>query len=223
MQPSQILAQLLDIPFTFQRPGAPYSWTIASLAGGEAGYAQASDGVVAMAAGIPTAQGPWLGVWGEIYDLPRLAGEADAAYAARILFTLASPVGPPLAIQTWSQLFFQTSGIFVTEAFPTVGYSISLPAGLSTSSLAAWVSGLARIRPAGVPISVFSQTGPLMLGTYSYIGASGFAGSYLGAGVSPAGISIGASTLNARPSIPTLLLTDPLLNGQINLSLPATL
>lgn len=223
MNPAQALAQLLDIPFTFQRPGAPYSWTIASLAGGEAGYTQASDGVVGMASGIPTAQGPWLGVWGEIYDLPRLAGEADAAYTARILFTLASPVAPPLAIQAWSQLFFQTSGIFVTESFPAVGYSISLPAGLPAATVSAWVSGLARIRPAGVPFLIFTQTGPLMLGTYSYIGGSGFAGSYLGAGVSVSPVTIGAATLNARPSIPTLLLTDPLLNGQISLSLPSSL
>lgn len=223
MNPAQVLAQLLDVPFTFQRPGAPYSWMIASLAGGEAGYTQASDGVVGMASGIPTSQGPWLSIWGELYDLPRLAGEADAAYAARILFTLASPVAPPLAIQTWSRMFFQTSGIFVTEDFPSVGYTISLPAGLSASSMAAWVSGLARIRPAGVPFLVALQTGPLMLGTYSFIGGSGFAGSYLGAGVSPAGLSIGAATLNALPSIPTLLLTDPLLNGQISLSLPSSL
>lgn len=223
MDPAAVLAQLLDTPPTFQRPGAPYSWVMGGLAAGEAGYTQASDGVVGMSSGIPTSQGPWLSTWGEIYDLPRLAGEADAAYSARILFTLAAPVAPPLAIQSWSRLFLQTSSVFVGEAFPNVGYTISIPAGLPAATITAWLSGLARIRPAGVPFQVLIQTGPLMLGTYSFIGGSGFAGAYLGVGSTPVTASIGASTLNARPSISTLLLTDPLLNGLLGLKLPATL
>lgn len=223
MQPAQVLAQLLDTPQTFQRPGNPYSWLMASLAAGHSQYAQASDGAVGMASGIPTAQGPWLTVWGQIFNLPRLNGEADAAYAARILYTLTSPVAPPLAIQAWSRLFLNSPSVYVTESFPVVGYSIVIPPGLPTTLVGEWTQGLARIRPAGVPFTVLSQTGPLILGAYSYIGGNGFAGAYLGAGVTPLTGAIGASTLNASPAIATPLLTDPLLNGQITFGLPSTL
>ncbi len=220
MTPAQALAQLLDIPPPFQRPGSPYQWILSSLAGAEALYTQASDGVQPMVASISTAQGPWLSVWGEVFDLPRNPGEADAAYRARILFTLTSPVGPPLAIQAFSRLFLGSPEVYVTENLPAVGYTISITTNSSSALLDAWILGLARIRPAGVPFLVGYQTNPLMLGTYSYVGASGFAGSYLGYGSAVELVGVPFQTNNAAPSVPDLLLTDPLLNGTLTLGLP---
>lgn len=217
-----VLDQILDIPPAFRRPSVPYSWLVGSLAGGITSYTQASDGGELPVAGIPTAFGAWLDVWGQIYNLPRLGGEADAAYQARIVYTLTSPVVPPLAIQTWSRLFLGTNAVYVTESLPTVGYAISIPAGLPVTLIQNWISGLVRIRPAGVPFTVNTQVGPLMLGTYSYIGSTGLAGAYLGAGASRLNLSAGTSTLNATPAIATVLLTDPLLNGGVSLGLPGT-
>ena len=60
-----------------------------------------------------------------------------------------------------------------------------------------------------------AQTAPLMVGTYSFIGAPGFAGSYLGFGTQPIALQIGPNTNNAAPLASEVLLVDPLLNGQV--------
>ncbi len=220
MTPAQVLAQLLDLPPTFKRPGVIFTQIYNSLAAGEASYALASDGSIPPQT-MPRALGPWLTVWGQIFGIPRLAQEADLAYSARIRNSLTSPVGTPQAIQAWSRYFLNSTQVTVVENLNSgVGYVIEIPAGLPTQLLENWLESLDRIRPAGVPFSVVLQTNPLMLGTYSYIGASRFAAAYLGFGTSSYNPSFDALTPNAEPLISTVLLDDPSLNGGLVLGLP---
>jgi hypothetical protein len=220
MTPALVLAQLLDLPPTFRRPGDIFQQIYNSLAAGEASYGLASDGS-ASALALPDSLGPWLALWGQVFGLPRLAQEGDIAYAVRLQNTLTSPVATPEAVQGWSRFFLDSNTVVVTEALPgTVGYVIEIPAGIGTQTLTNWILSLARIRPAGVPFQVAIQTNPLMLGTYSYIGAGGFAGAYLGYGTSAISLSIPAETGNAVPLVPEILLLDPTLNGQLASGLP---
>lgn len=221
MQPIQVLAQLLDLPSTFTRPGEVFRWLYNSLAAGESQYTLASDGIAAELY-QPSALGPWLSTWGEILGIPRLPGESDLAFSNRIQNTLEVAVGTLAAVQAWTSYFLDTPLVSVTEAAPgQVGYTISIPAGYPAQTIANWITTLDRVRPAGVPFNLAEIAGPLMLGTYSYIGGSGFAGSYLGNGAVTVPLSIPASTTNARPLVGTTLLTDPNLNGQLSLGLTA--
>lgn len=215
MNVSQALQQILDLPLPFRRPSSPFSWIMNAIAGGLTEYTASSDGIQNEESGITSSSASWLDVWGQIFDIQRLSQESDSAYRFRVLYTLASGVSPPLAIQSWSRLFLSTNTVYVTESFPTAGYSISIPSGLSQSLLSSWVLGLARIRPAGVPFTVTEQVGPLILGSYAYVGSTSLAGAYLGAGSTPLNIALGTSTLNASPLVATPLLTDPLLNGTV--------
>lgn len=214
-----VLSQLQDLPAPFLRPGATFQWIYQALAGGEAWYTEASDGIAWQVAGLPTAEGPWLTTWGEILGVGRLPGESDGAYSARVQETLLAPVGTPLAIQTYSRFILNSTLVTVSENFPAVGYTISIPVGYPSVVLSNWISGLARIRPAGVPFQITEHVGPLMLGTYSYLGASGFAAAYLGQGNQALPLNLGASTNNLQNLLPDLLMVDPNLNGLLTMGL----
>lgn len=40
---------------------------------------------------IRLASGPWLDLWGEVWNIPRAAGESDSAYRNRIIYTITLP------------------------------------------------------------------------------------------------------------------------------------
>ena len=220
MDPSLVLAQLLDLPSAFQRPGTVFTQIYNSLAAGEAGYSLASDGIGSQL-DMPGALGPWLSTWGLIFGIPRLPQESDLAYSVRVQNSLRSPVATPAAIQAWSRYFLNSAAVSVVENLPAgPGYSIQIPAGLAAQTTTNWLISLTRIRPAGIPFNVQVQTSPLMLGTYSYIGSNGFAGAYLGFGTTVETLGISAETNNAEPLVPEVLLLDPSLNGQLIAGLP---
>jgi hypothetical protein len=216
MDPSLVQDQLLDLPVPFIRPGTVFAEIYASLAAGESVYSLASDGV-ASSLYMPSSLNGWLAVWGEIFGLPKNSGESDFFYATRILNTLTAPVGTPMGIVSWTQFILGTTNVSISENLNQGGYSISIPANLSNSTITNWLANLTRIRPAGIPFSVTTQTNPLMLGSYAYIGGSGFAGAYLGFGIETLGLNLSASTNNSQPLVSEILLTDPLLNGQVSL------
>ena len=216
MVPSLVLSQLLDLPPAFSRPGTTFQQIYSSLAAGESSYALASDGLK-YSESMPTSLAGWLAVWGEILGIPKNPGESDFFYTIRVQATLMAPVGTPSGIETWSRFILGIQGIYVVESLTTGGYNISVPIGTPIQAFTNWASSLNRIRPAGVPFTVNEQTNPLMLGTYSYIGSLGFAGSYLGTGGSVLPIMIPESTNNAQPLASEVLLVDPLLNGKVTL------
>jgi len=219
MTPALVLSQLLDLPAPFMRPGSIYAQIMASLAGSEALYTTASDGIQ-FELSMPTSLNGWLGVWGEILGIPRNPNESDFFYSLRVQQTLVAPVGTPQGIQTWSRFILGTQSIYVVENLATASYTIQIPVSLPTTAISNWLSNLARIRPAGIPFNVQITTSPLMLGTYSYVGASGFAGAYLGTGAQAYSLNLNSSTNNIQPLVSEILLQDPLLNGQIQLGFP---
>lgn len=216
MLPALVQAQLLDLPPTFMRPGSVFAQIYASLAAGESTYTIASDGS-AYSISMPTSLNGWLQVWGEILGIPKNPGESDFFYSVRIQATLAAPVGTPAGIQSWSRFILGTNGVVVSENLNAGGYTISIPTGLSTGAISNWLMSLNRIRPAGVPFTLAEDTNPLILGTYSFIGASGFAGAYLGSGTQNVSLNLSASTTNSQPLTSEILLIDPFLNGQVSL------
>jgi len=216
MIPSLVLSQLMDLPPAFLRPGSTFQQIYSSLAAGEASYTLASDGLK-YSESMPTSLNGWLSVWGEILGIPKNSGESDFFYSIRVQATLIAPVATPMGIQTWSRFILGTQAIYVTENLITGGYTISIPVNLPPVALTNWFGDLDRIRPAGVPFNVEAQTAPLMTGTYSFIGAMGFAGAYLGFGTQPVALQIGPNTNNAAPLASEVLLVDPLLNGKVAL------
>lgn len=216
MQPILVQTQLLDLPPAFKRPGTVFSAIYSSLAAGESIYTLASDGV-ASAQSMPTSLNGWLAVWGEILGLPKNPNESDFFYSIRIQKTLLAPVGTPYGIQVWSQFILGNPNVIVTENLAMGGYTITFPETLTATSVQNWLTNLNRIRPAGVPFNLLAQTNPLMIGTYSYIGAPGFAGSYLGFGVTAYPLDIDASTQNIQPLVSETLLSDPILNGKVQM------
>ncbi len=222
-----VLQRLDDLPRTFRRFDPSYIAWDNSLAAGLTLGTLGADGEVAQiepwtittsvtgVAGQSTistlAQFGWLDVWGLLFGIPRQINEADAHYVTRIAYTVKAGAGPPVAIARWIKIVWGLNAT-VQENFPGVGYSITLPGGLTQTQLVNIVLSLARIRPAGVPFSIVAGGGGLYLDTINFMDTPDVTGGFLTDG-SLASLGIGPGTDNSVPLLPTTMLTDPTLNG----------
>lgn len=202
--------QLNDLPPTFKRPDVPYTQWVDSLTTGLTRMTTGQDGTVAQLL-FTAAKYGWLDLWGNLFGLPRRQNEADSSYMARIAYSLVAGGGPPKAIAAW---ILATWGITVsvTERLPLVGYTITFPPIVTPAQVAAILTDIAHVRPAGIPFNVTIQSVGTYLNTINFLDAPDVTGAYLGATTSVASGSIYPATNNSPPLLPTLLLTDPLLN-----------
>lgn len=204
---------LNDLPNTFKRPGAPYTQLIDSISAALARFTTGSDGVMAQTI-FGSAQYGWLDIWGLIANVVRRPNEADAVYQARILNTLIAPHTTPVALFVWLQFIEGVTAIIV-ENLPSVGYAITLPPTLLLAQLEQIVLNLAYVRPAGMPFVAQQQTGGTFLNTVDYTDLARATGEFLGGASTNLGIVLPASTNNATPLLPSLLMTDPTLNPSL--------
>ncbi len=224
---AQIAAILDDLPQTFLRSGAPFTQLADARTSELTLYGQAADGI-SNQENFPLAQGGWLDLWGNLFDVPRLPYEADAHYLNRIQFEVTGGNGTYLGIQLWILVVFgivaavqenlivteDDSGGYVTTG---LGYTITFPSTVTLAQIAQVLVSIARVRPAGVPFAVFQQgaTGTYVQ-TINFLDAPRVTGAFLSAGGAPVSSSlVPATTNNATPDIPDLYLIDPTLNPGI--------
>ena len=212
MTRAEVLTNYLQrLPSTFLRDDTTFRQWQGSLATGLGRFTQASDAVSGQMS-FPNAQGKWLDVWGLLFGLPRHDGEGDSDYRTRVAASLVTGNGPPLAIQNYMRLARNLNAP-VDEAFPAVGWSMTLPGSVTPKALSSIAQDLDRVRPAGVPYDFKILRGGLFLSTVNYFGRASLTGAYLVTPVKTIQPPIGPSTNNAKPLLPTTFLTDPILNA----------
>jgi hypothetical protein len=214
MDVSTVITQLNDLPPTFTRPGVIYAQLIQSTATGLSIYTDATEEVEKESYTFADANYGWLDVWGLLFGITRNANEADYTYRNRIQKTLEAWVGTLPAIVDWGNFILDTT-ITVTENTPYFGYVISLPGSATIAQTNAFVSSLSRIRPAGVPFQIAQKSAGGFLETINYFGAPRVTGAYLNEASTYVPLAIGPVTINAVPLLPSLYLTDPLLNPSL--------
>lgn len=209
---ADVLSTLLDLPGPFIRSQAPFTQLMDALAFEMSLETTGNDGLLSQVQTFANAQDGWIDIWGLLFGVPRNANEGNGPYSARIQETILAWVGTPSAIQRWINLF--APGGTTTENTGG-GYNINLPASMTNAQIAAFVVSLNRIRPDGVPFTVNQGSGALFLGTVEYLGAGNIIGSYLSTGASLANLTAAAITNSTAPLLPTLMLTDPILNPSL--------
>ena len=210
---SAILATLNDLPTTFTRPAAWYTQLVDAMGCETALETEGGDDTINQAINFGNAQDGWIDIYGLLMGIPRNAGEGNIPYSARVEATLSAWVGTVPAVQVWLSLF--ALGGTVAENLSGLGYIITFPSTMSLTQIANFLASFNRIRPIGVPFTAIQGGGALYLGTIEYLGGGITLGTYLSAGASPSTSSLGANTLNAQPLLPTLFMTDPLLNPSL--------
>ncbi len=205
-----VLKQLADQPATYLRPGTTFAQLSDTSAVPAADFTSSADMIAAQINSFSSAQWGWLDVWGLLLGIQRAQNEADSSYSTRIVATVLAFVGTTPAIEIWGQFVFGQP-VTVSDRTP-VGYTITLPNGVTTAAINAFVVSLSRIRPAGVPFNLVQQDGGLFLDTINYTDTHRVEGSYLDDSVTAVPLVVSASTQNAQPLLPDIYLTDPGLN-----------
>lgn len=204
--------RLGDLPTTFLRQGNVFAAWEASQAYQLSQYTYGADSIIPQTS-FSSANYGWLDVWGELFDILRNNNEGNQTYQNRISFTLQSPVGTLYAIKAYSTFYFGYPTT-VTENTSGVGYTITIPNLPSLSGMPQYLINLERIRPAGIPFSVIQTFESNFLNTFQYVGGQNWAGAYLGGGNINILTTIPEPITNSQPLLPSILLTDPSLNGQ---------
>lgn len=208
-----VIGVLNDLPDTFRWNGAPYTQFIDAIGAAKALFTQGADATIGQVQSfnVPPLDG-WLDTWGLLFGLPRVPGESNASYQARVSDTILAWVGTVPAIQVWINLFAQ--GGYVTENPPgTLGYSVVLPSSMNNTQIRQFLVSLNRIRPIGVPFTLFQIAGGLILNTDAFFDiGSRTAGDYLSANLIPLNALLNAVQLSAKLLLPSYLMSDPVLN-----------
>lgn len=205
-----VIATLNDIPDTFRRQGPPYTQFIDSLAEALSLYTLGSDATFDQATSFSSATDSWIDIWGLLFGVPRAQNGDNATYKAYIQALITAWVGTVPAIQTWMNLF--APGGTVVENISSPGYALSFSGVTSLAQIQAFLRLFNRIRPAGVPFQIQQAGLGLYLGTEEFTSDGRVVGNYLTSLSSSVPLALAASTPNATPLLPTLLVTDPTVN-----------
>jgi hypothetical protein len=205
-----VKTRLDDLPRTFKRLGATYQAFDSSQTTALYRYTSAVDGIMSQLI-FKQAVGPWLDVWGRLFDILRNVNESDNAYLNRITSTLLAGRCTPNAILVYLQMLGITATI--EEDFVNCAFHLQFTVPLTTAGFQALAQNLAAVRPAGVPFLPFQVLqGGLYVGTIDFLNAPKVTGAYLDAPLKSFTPTIAPSTDNSVPLLPTLWLTDPTLN-----------
>lgn len=206
----RVEAQLLDLPATFRRQGAPYSQFIDALTAMLTRMTVAADGSVAQG-NFLNSSGGWADCWGQIAGIIRGSNVPDSIYLGQIAYAMLARGGPPLAITAWIYFIFGIQ-VELIENQPGLGYTIVFPATLTLPQIAQIVASIKYVRPAGVPFIISQGIIGTYLETVDFLNSPKITGAYLAQGSIGAGLGIGPTTNNSPVSVNTYFLTDPTLN-----------
>ena len=204
---------LNDLPSTFLRDGTPFTQYMEALSAALTRDTSAVDQVLAQVANYKNAQFGWVDLWGLLFNTPRQSDEADENYLSRIQFETTFGNGTPVGMAYWVLAVWRIA-VTIQESLPNVGYSITFPSTVTDAQIAQIVESLARVRPAGVPITGLNRPSGegLYLTTINFLGAAKVTGAFLSETSTGVGLSLYPATNNAVPILPDYLLTDPTLN-----------
>jgi hypothetical protein len=213
MQWADILARLNDLPDTYLRSGATFNWWQNAQVAGLYKDANAVDGTLSQADFV-NAVFSWVDMWGQLNNILRFNNETDAEYITRIQFLATVPGGAPASISEFLSEVesFQAA---VSEDFATCSWSLSFQSNVTPTQYDQVASDLAYVRPAGVPFKFSALSGGLFLGTLNYLKAPRVTGAFLLSPTTSVIPNIPQSTNNALPTLPTVYLTDPILNPSL--------
>jgi hypothetical protein len=202
--------QLNRLPDTFRKPGQTYKdWTNAVALGLDC-YTNATNALTAQGT-ITTSRYKWLDLWGKLFSVSRLSIETDAQYLARILNTINFGNVTPVRIETFLKQSWNLLAT-VQENFPQTGFVLLFNGQIQ--NLKQIVQDLNRIRPAGISFTPFYVlNGGLFVNTINFIGNWRVTGDYVSSPLVPYLPGLVALTTNAKNTIPTTFLTDPILTG----------
>lgn len=203
-----VKARFDDLPTAYSRPGNTFQWiknaVIASITLGT----QSTDGITNQL-NFQNAQGGWLNVWGQLFNLVRNNDESDVSYKARIQFTLKLGRTTPAAIQSYVTNALRVNAT-VSEDLADAIWKLTFSSNLTTAQYLSTAKDLAVVRPAGVPfLPMYVPQGGSYLGTINYIGAPAVTGAYLINATTKVSPNIGGTTNPAQPSLPTTFLSNP--------------
>jgi len=213
MQPIVIAARLTDLPTAFMRQDPVYYAWQTSQETSLTEYCVPGDALPQQVT-FTNAVAGWLDVWGQLLGFQRNSEEGDVPYSIRIKNALIAPVGTPIAIELFGTQYLNAP-VSVVEGFAT--YAIGLPAYLSTAQTALFLAALARVRPAGVPFTTTQSQEGVFYDTMFFFGSPWDAGVYAGGQMTPVSLPLSQTTNNSQPLLPSLMLTDPILNGVVTL------
>lgn len=203
-------AQLNDLPSTFTRPTPWYTQLIDSISVELSQFTLGEDATFTQVSSYGLAVDGWLDLWGLLWGVPRNNGEANSTYATRVQRTVLAWVGTLPGMQAWVN--FYAPGGSVTENSNGFGYLLVLPSSMTLVQIMAFLHSFNRIRPAGVPFTLFQSGSGPFLGTTEHLGQGILVGAYLPSGANGTTPPIGSGTPNAAPLIPTLYMSDPTIN-----------
>jgi hypothetical protein len=209
-----ITTVLNSLPSTYRRNGGNYAAFQNSLVAGISRFTLGIDSIAGQASFATPPVGKWLDAWGRLFAVPRNNGESDAAYYMRVKETLVAWRATIPGMEDYMQFALGITAM-VEENFPQVGWSLIISSLLTAAQLAALITNLAFIRPAGVPFKVFGRRGGLYLSTVNFLHGTRVTGSWLIPGAIFLPLTIPSSTNNAVPTLPTTWLTDPTINPSL--------
>lgn len=214
MDLASVQATLAALPSSFQRPGTTYAQLQRAFAASLGRLVSESNGMITQAGGAQAAGGKWMDVWGQALGIPRRSGEARSAYLSRFLATC---VAWRLSVPALEQFMLsnESASVTVTESFPSVGWTMTLPSPNLLTSGVDLETQLKTVRPAGVPYSFLVQEGGCFLSTSVFMSRSRARGAFLTQAVKPVAAAAVASTPNTAPSLPMTYMTDPTLNPSL--------
>lgn len=214
MELQTVQSQLTDLPRTFLRPNLTFTRWIAALTAGLSRYTESMDNTLDQVVLFDDAKFGWLDIWGLLFGVARLANESDVRYSPRIPYVVTAGGGPPVAICTWIKRVWNVETQIQETLGTGVGYTLQFLTPVTDAQAILILQSIARVRPAGVPFIVLDSAGNgIYLDTINFLDtAPDVTGAYLaetGVGAAP---GVGATTNNAEPLLPDLLLIDPTLN-----------
>lgn len=219
MNYTQVNAQLLNLPDTFQRFGPVFAGLMSAITAALTRSTYSIDQIAANI-NINTARFGWLDAIGELFGILRNPYESDTKYRARLIGTLSATRGTPTSIVNFLKLALNLTAT-VTENFSTTSYQVNFLQPQTLITLQQVVQALVWVRPAGVPfLPLYQLSGGLFLNTCNYLGVKQVTGSYLSNPNVAVNIVIAANTNNPAPLLPTVYLSDPYITGTASVSLP---
>lgn len=199
-----------NLPQTFKRNDTTYQQLVDSLSAALSQMTVAADGTTSQLT-FQNASGGWLDVWGNLLGIPRQLNEADVTYFTRISVTITGGAGPVQVMLDWIAVSWNIT-VIINENLPGLGYQIIFPPTLSNAQINLLLTGLAQVRPAGVPFTAAVTNIGTYLDTVDYFDATQVTGVYMGGGTTPVTLTIPSTSNNSPPLMPELYLTDPTLN-----------
>ncbi len=160
--------QITDLPLTFLRNDQTFKQLMAAFSAALTLGTSANRELLNNANYQNTDNG-WIDVWGDLAGISRRFQESDNSFKPRLPNMLLAPRDSPAAIELWLSIIEGVSGT-VTQKLPAWGYTVNLPATLTTPQVQQIINDLAYVRPAGMPFNVDIATGGTFLDTVNYLG-----------------------------------------------------